>query len=107
MCGRGLSVLGCGKVVAAVGDAAGGFAVWLEAAIEVVVSYNALLIQAGLLTVAAACTCRVVAGDARGARELRGLGLGGHGELRSGATAMSTPHSTITLQRFGMERSTT
>jgi hypothetical protein len=37
MCGRGLSVLGCGKVAAAVGDAA-CFAVCLEAAIGITVS---------------------------------------------------------------------
>jgi hypothetical protein len=47
MCGRGLSVLGGGKVAAAVGDAA-GFAVWLDAAIDVTVSLEdqSLCIQA-------------------------------------------------------------
>jgi hypothetical protein len=72
MCGRGLSVFGAGKV-AAVGDVA-GFAVWTDATIDTLIS------QCGphttlSLTVAAARTCRIVAGDTRGARKIVVLGL--------------------------------
>lgn len=67
MCGRGLSVFGAGKV-AAVGDAA-GFAVWTDAAIDALISQCSLHISLRL-TVAAACTCRVVARYTRGARKV-------------------------------------
>jgi hypothetical protein len=106
MCGRGLSVLGWGKGAAAVGDVA-GFAVWLEAASMPWSVCDALLYEASTLTVAAACTCRVVTGNARSARQLRVFGLGGHGEFRSGATTILTPHSTMTLRGLGLECSTT
>jgi hypothetical protein len=70
-------------------------------------AYNTRLCLARRLTVAATCACRVIAWDARGARRLRVLGLGGHGELRTGATAMVTPHSTMALPRCDLERLTT